>query len=136
MKKRFLTHILIIILCFSCNSDNKPDTGKIPSNVNNTEEFIHLKIIPALTQKKELKLSELVDHIEYVQLESRRECMVAGGWVVVGEKYIVICTGVRFGEVVLLFNRQGKFIRKIGQKGQGPGEYEMPTQIDLSPNED
>lgn len=30
------------------------------------------------------------------------------------------------GSQLLLFNQEGKFLKRIGQRGQGPGEYSMP----------
>ena len=36
---------------------------------------------------------------------------------------------------ILVFNRKGDFIRIIGSAGNGPGEYNSPMGIDLSPDE-
>lgn len=32
---------------------------------------------------------------------------------------------------IRMFNAQGKFVRQIGRKGQGPGEYDMPISFDI-----
>lgn len=124
-KQFFLASALLSVLLLSCNIKEKGVTEP------NEHELIELDNIPALKNKKALKLSALVDHIEYIKLETKSECLIARAWRIVGEKYIVLANE----NEVLLFNRKGSFIRKIGNKGHGPGEYDMPYRIDLSPNE-
>lgn len=42
----------------------------------------------------------------------------------------------QYGADVFLFSKDGKFIKKLGSKGEGPGEYRSPTrlQVDKSGN--
>ena len=35
---------------------------------------------------------------------------------------------------ISIFDKNGKFIRNIGKRGQGPGEFQFPRQILISPN--
>jgi hypothetical protein len=37
---------------------------------------------------------------------------------------------------ILLFDRQGKFIRQISRPGQGPGEYIRPNDVSINPDEE
>jgi hypothetical protein len=115
--------LLILFLVPSCKpTDEKP------------EGLITINVIPALNNYREFRLSELVESIEYVKLETRPECLVSSAWKVVGEKYIVLLNNQP--RQIYLFDRSGKFIRPIGSQGKGPGEYSYPHGIDLSPEED
>lgn len=96
--------------------------------------MVTLDIIPALNHYREFRLSEMVESIEYVKLETRPECLISSASRVIGEKYILLLNSQP--PQVLLFDRSGKFIRLIGKIGKGPGEYTYPIRIDLSPDED
>jgi hypothetical protein len=72
--------------------------------------------------RKEFLLSNLVDDVEYVQLESLPECYVTRADFDVSENYIVVAHKYRPPQV-MLFDRQGRFLNLIGKQGKGPGEY-------------
>ncbi|MFA5816299.1 MAG: 6-bladed beta-propeller [Bacteroidales bacterium] len=117
----FLT--ILLLLLTSCQTSKKPQT-----------DLITIDIIPALNNFKEFRLSELVDSIEYVKLETKPECLISSASRVIGKKYILLLNGQP--PQVLLFDRSGKFLRLIGKIGKGPGEYTFPLRIDISPDED
>ena len=118
----FLAFLTLSLVFNSCQKANKPQAG-----------LVTLDIIPALKNEKEFRLSELVDSIEYVKLETRPECLISNGPNVIGKKYILVLNGRP--SQVLLFDRTGKFLRPIGKVGKGPGEYTYPESADLSPDE-
>ena len=73
-------------------------------------------------EKSTLSLSEISENIEAIELESTDNSLLFRiEKVCYTEEYIVIQGGRR--EHIWLFNKQGKFLRKIGSVGQGPGEY-------------
>lgn len=117
----FLT--LLLLLATSCHHGKNQQTG-----------LVTIDIIPALNNVKEFRLSQLVDSIEYVKLETSPECLVSSASRVIGKKYILLLNGQP--PQVLLFDRSGKFTRLIGKIGKGPGEYTYPFIIDISPDED
>ena len=81
--------------------------------------------------KKELILQDLFD-VEYLPLETKDESITFGFIQDVSEKWIVardinqMTTGNIF-----LFDRKGKFIRKINRRGNGPEEYIHITGINI-----
>ena len=114
MKKNIL-NIIIIFVCISCysqsvkvqDSKNKrlldldnakyPDTCFSASNV-----YKSVKIIPLQTNE-----SCLIGEIDKIQVVDHQ---------------ILIMDG-RIANSLYVFDREGRFIRKIGGVGQGPGEY-------------
>jgi hypothetical protein len=77
---------------------------------------------PRSLDKNEIALSQIADNISYTPLDNSIQ---------LGEiydfhypKFINNSIFLYENEIgVLVFNRNGKFIRKIGRKGRGPGEY-------------
>lgn len=74
------------------------------------------------SEVKDLLLSELVESVEIVPLETHDSCLVKNIWkVVVTDGLIGVLERDR--RPYKLFDRKGKFITEIGQIGQGPHEY-------------
>jgi hypothetical protein len=69
------------------------------------------------------KLSEVAKSVRIVALETNPACFIgATNKVFVGKKEMLISTASEMTEL-FLFKTDGKFIRKIGNSGKGPGEY-------------
>lgn len=70
----------------------------------------------------EVPLSSIGSSVEYIALESspesyfsvRRQISLSENYILVADKQL---------NRVLLFNRDGKFLRQIGKSGKGPGEF-------------
>jgi hypothetical protein len=75
-------------------------------------------------------MSEMIGDIEYVKLEYVDSIPVGGiaGKPVITDEYIVFCDR---HQGVLQYSREGKFVRRIGHKGRGPGEYGDLAAISL-----
>lgn len=72
-----------------------------------------------------LLLSEIADNVQAVELEVTDNSLI-GNWiehnrVLLFDKYILFLDGSK--NQILLFDHTGRFIRQIGSKGQGPGEF-------------
>lgn len=118
MKKS--VYLLILSVCIiSCerNEDKKTETSLIHLKIEKMD--ISLRLSP-------LRLSEFVDSIGYLQLETTNECFLPYD----GVRYTLYVDNFLFlGDLhaILKFDAiTGKFLGKIGSRGQGPGEY---TQI-------
>jgi hypothetical protein len=122
MKKYEIICGIAVCLCLfmmSCTSDVK-------------SELPVIDVIGALKNEKSLKLSEIVDHIEYVKLETTSECLIGGGSVLkVGNNLYV----KKFNPAgMLVFDSNGRFIKQISRPGKGPGEYLNFMYFDVSPD--
>ena len=105
--------------------------------------FLHGQVRPgmqvfdisnAFTNGQSFFLSNICDEIEYVCLETRSGLTIGKPDIIdVGEKYIAIADTKILQ--AWLFNRQGRFIRKLGNSGKLPGEYSTLRNLSLSWNE-
>lgn len=70
---------------------------------------------------QDIKLSSIAEKIEYIPLETTEECLLRADImdITLTQDYLFVCDH----EYVYQFTPKGKFIRRIGKKGQGPGEY-------------
>ena len=68
---------------------------------------------------KALLLSDLVDDLRIIKLDNADDALVRDGSIWVSDKRFIIYDG----NEVKQFDRDGKYIGKIGAKGNGPGEY-------------
>ena len=93
-----------------------------------------INILDGLKTEKEFRLSEIVDNVEYVKLETSKECLFTQAQYLVGKRYI-LATQLYNPEQIFLFDRTGKFIRKIGGKGKGPLEYTSISTVVADPEE-
>jgi len=91
-------------------------------------QIVKVDINPSSQPKGSLMLSDLVEQIEYIPLETNDNCVVGKiTFYDVSDNYIVV--SVAQTNEVFLFARTGRFITKIGKHGQGPGEYLSPASV-------
>ena len=92
-------------MLFSCNKKRESDFFSIPVNTN---------------ENSSLSLSAIAENIEAIELEVTDESIIGRIMDVLDtDDYYII----RDTKSVFLFDKKGKFIRRIGSVGQGPGEY-------------
>ena len=77
--------------------------------------------VTASYPKKELILQDFMD-VEYIPLETTDEFLCRGRVLAVGEKIVLVENTAIDGEI-LLFDRNGKGLKKINRRGQSGEEY-------------
>ena len=120
MKKLHFLHlkelVLAIILAsgFSC-------TQNATNDKNISDAFYTIPFDEIVKNKREVKLSEFATKAKIIQFENIPEAMLGTVEdIVLTNDYIF----VKFWQhPVLQFSHDGKFIRDIGKRGKGPGEY-------------
>lgn len=98
------------------------------------QEVTTIDVVKALKNEKTLLLSEIVDQVTIIELgESPEAYFKNTSWFSSGENYIMI--GCNMENKVMLFDKKGRFLRPIGHKGQGPGEYTSIWGAAMDPEE-
>ena len=111
---RYIVPLFIIGFIIGLSSCNSQREAK--------DDILRIKI-PDNEAGVQLYASDFISDIEYVTLETHSQCLIGEYFnASISENYILV-----FGSTeanCFLFSRDGKFIRKIGQRGHGPEEYE------------
>ena len=118
-KTRLFCTIGILILLCACKPSSEPDsedlmTLKIEDNKNKNSSF----------------LSEIAETVDVIELETNDISLIRSVLRVnILENHYIVYDGT---PGVLIFDRLGNFVRRIGKKGQGPGELTgaIPCQVD------
>lgn len=121
MSRTLISLLLSAILFTSCHPEKK-------------SELTTIDIFEGLKTEKEFRLSEIVDDVEYVKLETTPDCLFSYAQFLVGMKYILVVQSYNPTQV-FLFSRNGRFIRKIGAEGKGPQEYTSISEVAADPGE-
>ncbi len=123
---KYFSLCLILTSAFllgSCSGNDKPNN------------LITIDIQEALKKNGSVKLSELVSDVEFVEFDTvhPEAYFDQARSISVGKNYILIAR--EFQNQVILFDRNGMFIRLIGRVGKGPGEYVNCFVVGMDPNE-
>ena len=90
----------------------------------NTHEIIHLETI--LDNFVTVNLSEFADSIEYIKLETNDQTVISRIKQIDITKNLILIQDNEGN--CILFKENGKFLSRIGKKGNGPGEYQWLEQ--------
>ncbi|MCK5820451.1 MAG: 6-bladed beta-propeller [Bacteroidales bacterium] len=114
----FLLAFTITGFLFQSCSGDKSDIGAP----------VIIDISKGLEQNKNIKLSDVVTDVELIVLEPRMETYITNvSSLSIGEKYIMVSDNVE--DRIILFTKDGKFVRHIGRKGKGPGEFHHASEV-------
>ena len=132
MKKLYL--ILTCAALCACGGGNKQQASTTSEKATEEKQTsmypIHIPFEEGMEVEREVKLSEIADSVTYIRLETTDNGLVKyfkASLMRRTSKYYI------FGEMqnVIQFTRNGKFVRNIGRRGQGPGEYNYIRQVDV-----
>ncbi len=114
--------ILIICIVFVSCSTKQDET-------RNTQTYII--DIDKASVENELLYSTVFSKMKTIILETSDECLISMiAKMEIYEDYIIILDP-RMAKSVFVFNKEGKFIRKIGAVGAGPGEFIAPFDFTI-----
>ncbi len=114
MKKLII--LTLLLSCISINSCKNKRSDYITIN----EEGVPVIAIEEITEKGELAYSDLMKDFEITKLETKEECLIGDAFrKYVTKDYIIVSNAM---DGISLFGRDGLYIRKIAERGRGPGE--------------
>ena len=139
MKAKQVCWAVMAIALTACSGSNKSlgndtdlleDLPIVAQSVEVGGEKMTVCELNLLKDTIDLPLSYWVDDLVTVKLDGKDEALVGQGPVCVSENYILV--GRANNVPCKLFRRDGSFVGKVGNIGQGPGEYTMiyDMQID------
>lgn len=107
-----------------------------PNNHEQDTPYAVINLSDKVTEVKQLPLSDAVQKVDIVPLETTNESLLSDfiDQIEVTDKFIFIYES-RTGEI-FRFNRNGKFLNKIGKRGEGPGEYTYLRGIQIDESKD
>ena len=107
MKKYILLFVVICII--SCKQ--QPESGTL------------ITVPVDVAEDNPVKLSEIADDITKISLELTDESIIGFVQKVIFQNDRLIVLDGSMDAKIMVFDSEGKFIRNISQKGQGPGEF-------------
>ena len=134
MKIAKLTLIIMGIAWTACSSEHSshPTLADMPvvahlDTING--EPLTVCRLDLLKDTVRIPLSELVEELEIIRLDNRDEALVEKGKVYISDNYLLATS---YRTPCKLFRKDGTYIGKVGDIGQGTGEYRYihDAQID------
>jgi hypothetical protein len=120
MKKLLLMLIPVFLLFYSGKQNKTAGNG----------DFYVINCEKAFSNSRVFRLSEAASNLDYIKLETNENCLV-------GSRAEYFFTDdfifVQNRDHVLKFSRDGKFLKKIGKPGKGPGEIDMIRAMTVIP---
>ena len=114
MKTSFIFLLAVVLLLRSFNNPYNFKNSSIPALP------YQIDIEKGIKNVRSVPLSTLGSQLEYIPLETDPACLLKSiSNAFVSDSFLYVSDGSR----LLLFVRNGKFIRQIGSEGKGPGEY-------------
>jgi len=128
-KLRCISFIIVFANCL-CNvltAQNK-DSKLKQTTTNN--DLITINIDQA-NMHNTILFSEIFKQIRIVPLETTRECLIGNIDKMLIRNDTIYILDEKIARSLFVFDKTGKFIRKIGKLGKGPGEYNKPRSFSI-----
>jgi hypothetical protein len=120
----FLNTVIILFLCAACKE--KIETGAGLFHTSNSKV---ITIDVENVSSEIIKVDDILDSVKFTALETADDCLIDNIDKIIyhdNKYYVLDCRKTRS---LLCFDTDGRFVRKFGSVGQGPGEYVEPTDF-------
>lgn len=135
MMKRTHAYLLVIpLVLLACGNSHKQQEqpiAEVTKEVSTPVYPIHIPFEKGMGTEREVKLSDIAESVEFIPLETTDTSLIKSlkqTNLIRTSKYFILPEM----QNVFQFTLDGKFVRKIGRRGQGPGEYLYVTQVDVN----
>lgn len=140
--------LLFLIIFLACNSHQSKQTDGV-SFLDDCDIIATIEVIDGdsviicdynkIRQKKNVPLDELVTDFTILLMDNESDDGFLSRRLlghIIGDKYILVSSVGSNYEPIKLYDKQGKYIRRIGGFGQGPGEYIVVNDIYMDEKND
>ncbi|MFO7827764.1 MAG: 6-bladed beta-propeller [Bacteroidales bacterium] len=128
--KRLYSISMSVLILFSCQDKSDKGQGVISDQESNA--FFTIELESTVEQTKQLvNLSEIANAVEYIYLDNHDGKELGSiRDIHFTDRYVFISH--RNNTLLTQYDRDGKFIRSIGKKGEGNGAYSLLSSFDVN----
>lgn len=126
MKKQYfpiqlgLLLVFLVVTTLSCQENRKKE---------NSGSFYTIPFADIMKHQREVKLSEFATDVQFVPFDNNPEALLGRFRdMKMTKDYVFIAPGKG---AAMEFSRKGKFIRRIGTIGRGPGQYDLCVHLSV-----
>ncbi len=113
-KNKYCKYLIFYFLCIACT----PNKTGIIKNDN-----LYVVDLDELGEYTKVNASSIFKNLKTIILETNKDCLVGSEFEFSAFGNYLYILNTEYSKDFLVFDREGKFIRKIGGLGKGPGEY-------------
>lgn len=139
MKK--ILYYSVLLLLSSCQFTNQKFSNfSIPVGLNDAiivpidSSFVKKIIVPS--PENSISSSEVITDVKYIPLETTPEALIGYYNKILVYKNLIYIMDYLSAEAVFIYTMEGKFIKKIGNKGGGPEEFYLLYGMSIDRNKD
>jgi hypothetical protein len=115
-----MKNIIVLLVILQTNFSSNISIGQGGFNPNkSSDNYFEIKYEDLLKNKKPIGLSQIATNVEYIQLETNKECLLGQMTNFYFSDSLIF---VVQAESVLKFSNKGKFLGKLVSSGRGPNE--------------
>jgi hypothetical protein len=127
-----ITKVIVLLLITACSSNSKKTDASVQTEAEQ-ETLPAIKIRRPSGELPLLKLSEIAEDIKYLKLETHDDALLSLGGVFRSDESNDMF--ILYKRQIFKFDKTGKYIKRIGRSGQGPGEFTPDhVQVDFQKN--
>ena len=143
---KYIRITVIILLIYSCKNKKEDFYGLKPQNIElkdvkelkiNTENIRAINVPNIHKSTERIMLSKLIDSSFSISLETTKKNLIGKIDEIKIYKNTIYVVDIYKAKAVFRFDLEGNYLGRIGEKGNGPGEYSRPDgfEIDKKNNE-
>ena len=128
------TTTLLLVALSSCNSKTDSSDNIIKINLDSTIEAINTEEGYDLSKAENIENCGIIDGVEYVRLETSDDALIGDVDKIIVTEDRIFVANLREFECCHIFDRKGKFIKKLARKGRAGNEYTYLADIFYNPD--
>ena len=128
---KYLLLFSIVLFLSACGGKKAEPEQIVEIEPAEPEYPITVPFEAGVAVEREMKLSDIADSVRYIPLETNDKCLIksinSGGVLKTGKYWFL-----PWVEDLFQYTADGKFVRKLGSKGGGPGQFNYIQQVDVN----